>query len=90
VLAYVRLATGDVAGAAALVPSMTRLDSADLHQHLRAAEILHAAGDDPGARTQLARAFELAPYPAPGLVAGARDLAGTRGGPVPDRWRLPR
>jgi tetratricopeptide (TPR) repeat protein len=89
VLGYVRLANGDVAGAAALVGPSTRLDSADLHQHLRAAEILRAAGDDPAARAQLSRAFELAPYPAPALVAGARNLAGTLGVAIPDTWRPP-
>jgi tetratricopeptide (TPR) repeat protein len=87
VLAYARFLGGDIEGARGLVGPMTRLDSADLHQHVRAAEILHAAGDPDGARAQLRRAFELAPYPSPSVIAPARALAGELGVEPPAPWR---
>jgi predicted Zn-dependent protease len=86
VLAAVRFADGDAGGALPLVALATRLDSADLHQHLRAADIHLAAGDTGGARRQLERAFTMAPYPAPGLVAGARVLAERLGIEPPPTW----
>jgi hypothetical protein len=54
---------------------------------VRAAEILHAAGDPDGARAQLRRAFDLAPYPSPSVIAPARALAGELGVEPPAPWR---
>jgi tetratricopeptide (TPR) repeat protein len=86
VLAWARLRNGDVTGARSLLDDSLRLGTRDASLHYHAAAVLHAAGDDARARTELVAAFEQNPWFTYALRDEATVLARTLGVAVPREW----